>query len=351
MDSYKIKIGDKFIGENSPSFIIAEIGSNHNNDWDMALRHIDAAVESGADAVKFQSFKASKHVSKKLKLPRQKKDEKTIYELLKTLEINRHWHKPLFDYCNKKNIVFFSSPCDYEAVDELDEIGVLLHKIASFDITDLELVKYIAGKSRPIIVSTGMAHWKDIERVVNASESVNNDQIILLQCTSLYPAPVSLSNLKSMSEMRKRFGKIIGYSDHTIGDNIPCAAVAMGAKVIEKHFTLDRGLDGPDHHFAMEPNELKEMVKKIREIELAIGDGHKLGPRKDEIENSKNGRRTIHAAVDIQKGEEIRKEMLTIKRPGLGIEPYKIDHIINKRAKRFIEKDEWITWEMIQKKS
>ena len=344
----KIKVDKKFIGEKEPCFIIAEIGSNHNNDWDLALEHIDAAVSAGADAVKIQTFKADSHVSKKVRLPSDPKGEKTTHGLLKSLEINRDWQEPLFDYCKKNNIIFFSSPCDFEAVDQLDKIGVSIHKVASFDLPDLTLVEYIAKKLKPIILSTGMADWMEIQRAVDICRKAGNNKIILLQCTSLYPAPAQLSNLRSMNVMSKMYNVHTGYSDHTIGDTIACAAVAMGAKVIEKHFTLDRKLEGPDHHFAIEPDELKNMILKIREIESSIGDGLKIGPRSEESENAKYGKRSIHASLNIDSGQIITKEMLAIKRPGFGISPYRINEIINKKAKRAIEEDEWITWDMIK---
>ncbi|MBT4731450.1 N-acetylneuraminate synthase [Candidatus Woesearchaeota archaeon] len=342
-----IKIGGKSIGIRNPCYIIAEIGSNHNNDWDLALAHINSAISSGVDAVKFQTFNAKKHFSSFATTEYNGLKNVKVQDILKELEINREWQKPLYEYCKDRGVSFLSSPCDFEAVDQLEEIGVEVHKIASFDITDLDLVKYIATTGKPIIMSTGLANWIEIQRAVNECRSVNNNNIILLQCTSLYPAPVYLSNLDAIKSIRNRFNVLTGYSDHTEGDLIPCTSVAMGACVLEKHFTLDRSLPGPDHHFAMEPDELADMVKKIRLIEKSFGDGQKTGPRGEETKASIKSRRSVHAARDIPIGCEISSDMLINKRPGYGIEPYLKADIIGKKSKKNICADEWITWDMI----
>lgn len=343
----KVYIGEKMVGDDQPCYIIAEIGSNHNQDWDLAIKTIDAAIDAGADAVKFQTFRAAEHVSKFARMPSYLMEGSSIQDLLKTLEIDRSWHKPLKEYCNKKGIDFFSSPCDFDAVDELAELGVPAMKVASFDLTDLRLIRHIAEKKAPIILSTGLADWMDIQRAVDACHEVGNHDVILLQCTSLYPAPIEMSNLKAMSSMRKAFGLPTGYSDHTLGDTVPCAAVALGACMIEKHFTLDKTLPGPDHSFAMEPGELKSMIGKIRDIESAMGDGVKNGPRGLEIEMAEKIRRSIHAARDIEAGEIITEEMLTIKRPGLGIQPYLLSSLIGRKAGLKIPADHHITWNML----
>ncbi|WP_458700351.1 N-acetylneuraminate synthase family protein [Sulfurospirillum sp. 1307] len=339
-----IKTKNREIGGNKPAYIIAEIGSNHNNDFDIALEMIDKAKEAGVDAVKFQTFKAENHYSKFT--PKHSQHKKNIHELIKELEIDRNWHKKLKNYCDKIGIDFFTSPCDFESIDEMLKLEVPFLKVASFDLTDLKLIEYMAKTKIPLILSTGLATLSDIENAVNTSKKAGNDNIALLQCTSLYPAPAKLSNLNAMKTMQLAFDCVIGYSDHTIGDHIPIAAVTLGAKIIEKHYTLDRTMKGPDHSFAIEPNELKDMVKKIRDIEVSLGDGLKNGPREEEKENF-SLRRSIIATRDLKKGEIITQEDLIIKRPGYGIEPKFYDIVIGREVKEDIKEDEWITWRKI----
>lgn len=341
-----IRIGEHEIGNDKKCFIIAEAGSNHNNDFDKALKLIDVAVEAGADAVKFQTFKADKHYSKKT--PDFDYLEESPYELIKKLELNRNWQKDLKKHCDKKGISFLSSPCDKEAIDQLDNLGVEAFKMGSFDIVDLELLKYMAKKGKPVIVSTGLANYEDILDVVETMKKAENEQLILLQCTSLYPAPANLSNLKGMKVIKDMFGYPTGYSDHTLGIHIPVAAVARGASVIEKHFTLDKNAEGPDHNFALEPDELKKMVNNIRETEKAIGNGYKLGPREEEMDMYKKGRRSIIANVDIKKGTKLTKDKLVIKRPGYGIKPKHLQHVLGMKVKCNIEAESWITWAMLK---
>lgn len=342
-----LKIKNRFIGSGHPCFVIAEIGSNHNQDFALALKHIDKAAQAGVDAVKFQTFKADAHVSKFAEMPSYLKGYDNIHDLIKTLELNRDWQKPLKEYAEEKGLIFFSSPCDYEAVDQLEALDVAAHKIASFDLPDLELIRYIAKTQKPVLISTGLANWMEIQRAVDVCREEGNEQILLFQCTSLYPAPANLSNLSAMQTMRDAFKVITGYSDHTLGDNISVAAVAMGAAAIEKHFTLDRALPGPDHSFAIEPDELKQMVHKIREVESAIGDGSKAGPRAEEMDMYYKVRRSLHAAVDIKKGTLISEDMLVSKRPGFGIQTYLKDIVIGREAKKDIDKDNWISWDLI----
>ncbi|KDE41155.1 N-acetylneuraminate synthase [Nitrincola lacisaponensis] len=341
------KIKDKHVGLGCKSFIIAEIGSNHNQDFELALNLIDKAAEAGVDAVKFQTFRADAHVSKFAEMPSYLKGYENIHELIKSLELNRDWQKPLKEYAEEKGLIFFSSPCDYEAVDQLEKIGVPAHKVASFDLPDLDLIRYIAKTQKPILLSTGLADWMEIQRAVDVCREEGNNQILLFQCTSLYPAPANLSNLKAMQTMRDNFQVVVGYSDHTLGDNIPVAAVAMGASAIEKHFTLDRKMSGPDHAFAIEPDELRIMVRKIREVESAIGDGSKSGPRNEEMDMFHKVRRSLHASKDIKKGTVITEDMLVSKRPGFGVPIYLKDIVIGRVAREDINKDSWISWDLI----
>jgi len=341
----KIKVGSRVLGDGAPCFIIAEIGSNHNQDFGLALKLIDAAAEAGVDAVKFQTFRASDHYSTKTPGFTYLGGQDT-FSLIKSLELNRNWQEPLQKHAKSCNVEFFSSPCDFEAIEQLNNLNVPAYKVASFDLPDLRLIGEMAKTGKPIILSTGMANMKDVERGVKACRNADNDQIVLLQCTSLYPAPNHLSNLRAMDTLREAFGCLTGYSDHTIGSEVPVAAVARGACVIEKHFTLDQSLPGPDHPFAINPSELKEMITRIREIETALGDGIKDGPRAEEREMFEKGRRSLHAKRYIKAGEKITANMLVVKRPGSGIAPYEEANLIGKICKVDVEADQWLTWDM-----
>ena len=341
----KISVGGKHIGEEEPCFIIAEAGSNHNGNLEKAKELIDVAVAAKADAVKFQIYKADSLYSRYTPEFSYLKGQ-NVYELIKDIETPREWLKELASYCEAKSIIFLATPFDFEAVDLLDKY-VPAFKIASFEIVDLELLQYAARKGKPMIISTGMANLGEIEDAINAIKSVGNDDIILLHCNSLYPTPVEVVNLKAMEAMRTAFKVPVGFSDHTLGIHIPVAAVAMGACVIEKHFTLDRTLPGPDHSFAIEPDELKEMVRCVRDVEKAKGKGIK---EKSELESEEmyvKARRSIHAKVYIPKGTKITRDMLIIKRPGYGIKPKFIDIVVGREAKKDIKEDEWITWDMV----
>ena len=341
----KVKIENKLIGEGEPCFIIAEAGSNHNGSLEQAKKLIDVAAEAKADAVKFQIYKAESLYSKYTPEFSYLKGQ-NVYELIKNIETPREWIKELAGYCKDKNIIFLATPFDFEAVNLMDKY-VPAFKIASFEIVDLELLKYAASKQKPMIISTGMANLGEIEDAVNAIKSVGNEDIILLHCNSLYPTPVEVVNLKAMETMKNAFKMPVGFSDHTLGIHIPIAAVAMGACVIEKHFTLDRTLPGPDHSFAIEPDELREMERCIKEVEKAKGSGIK---KKSELESEEmyiKARRSIHAKVNIPKGTKIKKDMLIIKRPGYGIKPKFMDIVVGREAKGDIREDEWVTWDMV----
>jgi sialic acid synthase SpsE len=326
--------------------VIAEIGSNHNQQLDMARRLIDEAARAGVNAVKFQTFRAESHYSRKTPGFGYLGGVDT-HALIKSLELDRSWHGPLKAHAESCGIEFFSSPCDAEAIAELRALDTNAYKVASFDLPDTNLIDLMARAGKPVILSTGMADWMDIQRGVNTCRRAGNDQVILLQCTSLYPAPVELSNLRAMAAMRTAFDCIVGYSDHTLGDQVSLAAVALGACVVEKHFTLDRSLPGPDHPFAMEPDELRLMMRRLRDVEAAFGDGAKAGPREAEREMFEKGRRSIHARIDIPKGTVITADMLVVKRPGLGISPSLMDQVIGRPAAQDIEADQWITWNLI----
>lgn len=331
---------------NSRTYIIAEAASNHDGDLNKAKELIKAAADSGADAVKFQVFKAENHYSKYTPtFSYLRKHQKKTYDIIKSLEINREWTAELMLCAEGNGITFLSTACDIEAVDLLGKLNVAAFKVSSFDLPDINLIRHIAKYNKPIILSTGMANYSDIQLAVNQCMEVGNTSVILLQCTSLYPAPVELSNLKAIETMRQAFGCLTGYSDHTLGDHIPIASVPFGSCVIEKHFTLDKRLPGPDHEFAMEPNELREMIKKIKDIEKAMGDGMKDGPHTEEKEMFIKGRRSLHTTRDIAIGDKIKEGDLCVKRPGYGIPPYLSNQIIGMNVKKAINKDHWIRWE------
>ena len=335
----------KKIGGINPCYLIAEIGSNHNGNFDQACEMIERAAEAGIDAVKFQTFKAKNHYSSKT--PGISLYDKGIYELIEELEIDRSWHTRLADVSRNVGVDFLDSPCDFEAIDLACQVDMPLLKVASFDMVDIRLVDKISSTGRGVIFSTGMANMSEIETAINICRKNNNEKIIVLQCTSIYPAPTGLSNLKAMQTIQTAFDVIVGYSDHTLGDHIPCAAVALGAKVIEKHYTLDRSMRGPDHAFAIEPAELDVMVEKIRDIESAIGNGIKNGPRPEEMEFYEKARRSIIAKRDISEGEIIKNEDVVIKRPGTGIHPSQLPIVIGRKALKDIEVDDPINWDSI----
>lgn len=342
----EIAVGNRTIGDGHPAFVVAEIGSNHDGRLEQALKLIDMSADAGVDAVKFQTFRAAQHYSRRAPGFSYLEGHDT-YSLIESVELDRTWQVVLQRHAADRGVEFFSSPCDLEAVLELHNLAVPIFKVASFDITDASLIRSIAETGKPLVLSTGMASWADIQTALSAAEGVGNDRVILLQCTSLYPAPARLANLRAMASMRAAFGKLVGYSDHTLGDQMALAAAALGACFIEKHVTLDRTLPGPDHPFAMEPRELNTMMQRIREVESGLGDGRKPGPRDEEREMADKGRRSLHARVDIQMGSVIADDMLVVKRPGLGIAPVLREHLVGRKAARLIEQDEWITWDAL----
>jgi sialic acid synthase SpsE len=341
-----MNIGELFAPSNNRTFIVAEIGANHNRSLALAKEMIDAAAEAGADAAKFQIYSAPTLYSAK----NDKSlgyDGARLSELIKNVDTPRGWLPELSEHCEKKGIAFFAAPFDMAAVDELDAVSGLF-KIASFEIVDLPLIRHAASKGKPMIIAAGLANMEEIEDAYNACLEQGNDKIVFLQCASCYPAPVSIMNLRSMDTIKRAFGTVVGLSDHTLGIHISVAAVALGASVIEKHFTMDRKMKGPDHPFAIEPDELKMMARQIRDVESALGDGFKRGPNASEMEMYHMARRSIHAAADIGAGARISGDMLICKRPGYGIRPKYLDWVIGRRASRDISADAWITMDMLE---
>lgn len=333
-----IKIADKIIGKDKPCFIIAEAGVNHNGKLALAKKLIDAAKEAGADAVKFQTFKTENLVSPDA--PKAKYQKETVgkisqFEMLKKLELSEVEFKELQNYAKKSGIIFLSAAFDEDSAEILEKMDVCAFKIGSGELTNHSLLYKIAKYRKPIILSTGMATIKEIEDALKIIYKTGNHQVILLHCTTNYPAKFESVNLRAIESMQKKFKVPVGYSDHTPGLAIPIASSALGAAVIEKHFTLDRKMAGPDHRASIEPQELKEMVDAVRAIELARGDGKKR-PQKEELEMRNIARKSLFTKVNIPKGEEIKEEMLIARRPGTGISPEDLPKIIGKIAKKDI---------------
>jgi N-acetylneuraminate synthase/N,N'-diacetyllegionaminate synthase len=346
----KVKIGNRTVGEGEPVFIIAEAGSNHDRKLAQAKKLVDVAASAGADAVKFQTFSADKIVARigpKAEYMEKVSEKESVYEIFKRIELPREWHQELMEYADKRGLIFLSSPFDEEAVDLLDELGVPAFKVASGELTNLPLVKYMARKGKPLIVSTGAATMEEVKEVVSVVRSTGNKKIVLLHCVANYPAAPEDANLLAMSALKQKFKLPVGYSDHTLGITAPLAAAALGAVMIEKHFTLSRKLPGPDHFYAIEPNELKTMVVGIRAVEKLRGVPIKR-PVKAEEESRKLGRRSIFAKIDIPAGVIIKREMLVILRPAIGLAPKYLESVVGKRAKRVIKEREAITWDKIE---
>ncbi|WAM37241.1 N-acetylneuraminate synthase [Caldicellulosiruptor acetigenus] len=335
--------------DKSKCFIIAEAGVNHNGDINIAKKLIDVAFEAGADAIKFQTFKSENLVTKDApKAPYQESLTwyGTQFEMLKKLELSYDDYKILKRYCDEKGIIFISTPFDFESVDLLEKLDVPLYKVSSGDLTNLPLLKYIARFNKPVIISTGMANLGEVEMAVNTIKKCGNGNIALLHCTSSYPTDYGDVNLTAMLTLKNAFKLPVGYSDHTTGIEVAIAAVAMGAVIIEKHFTLDKNLKGPDHRFSLTPDELKAFIKSIRNVEMALGDGIKRC-LESEKENKFFSRKSIVAKRTIKKGERIEADMVDFKRPEKGLPPTMLEYILGKRAVCDIEKDTFIDFDKI----
>jgi N,N'-diacetyllegionaminate synthase len=342
------KIGERGVGIDEAVYVIAEAGSNHNRDLGLAKELIDVAADAGADAVKFQTYTGSGLYAAETPRFEYLEDERSPRELLDAIALPREWQPELAEHARARRISFFSAAFDDDAVDGLAEIGVPAMKIASFEIVDLPLIRCAASVGVPMILSTGMATYGEIEDALGAVKEAGNRQVALLRCASVYPASAEIMNLRSMATMRKAFGVPVGLSDHTTGMAVPIGAAALGAELIEKHFTLSRELEGPDHAFALEPEELRAMIAGVREVGAAMGNGRLEGPSEAEAgEMYSLGRRSVVAAAAIPSGTPITREMLTTKRPGYGIKPKDIDLLIGRPARVDIELDEVITWEMV----
>lgn len=330
------------------TLIIAEAGVNHNGSLNLAKRLVDEAAAAGADIIKFQTFKAEKLVSKSARLAEYQQQNlgdagDSQYAMLKRLELSREQHKDLLAYCQWKGIRFFSTAFDLDSLDYLHALGLGLWKIPSGEITNYPYLKKIAAYGEPVILSTGMCELSEVETALRVLEGngLRKEQVTVLHCNTEYPTPMRDVNLRAMLEMGRTLGVRVGYSDHTEGIEVPIAAVALGATVIEKHFTLDKAMEGPDHKASLEPQELRAMVRAIRHIEQALGDGHKA-VSESERKNREVARKSIVAACPIRKGELLTEQNLTVKRPGDGLSPMRWEEVLGNRAVRDFQEEEQI---------
>ncbi len=334
-------ISDKKIGEGYPTFIIAELSANHMNDFDIAVKTIEAMADAGADAVKFQTFTPDTitidcdneyfHIKQGTVW-----DGQILHELYEDAYMPWDWQPKLKKVAEDLGLIVFSSPFDKTSVDFLEDMGVPAYKIASFEITDVPLIEYVASKGKPIIISTGIASLEDIELAVKTCLNTGNDKIALLKCTSSYPAPLEEINLNTIPDINDKFCVIVGLSDHTLGGEVSTAAVALGASIIEKHFILDRNMGGPDSEFSMEPHEFKSMVDSIRNVEKALGRvSYELS---DKMKSNREFSRSLFVVKDMKKGEIITEDNVRSIRPGFGLHPKYLKEILGKRINKDLKK-------------
>ena len=347
----KMKIGNRFVGSGEPVFIIAEAGINHNGDLDLAKKMIDETKKCGVDAIKFQVFKAEEFVSDPNNTYTYKSQGTLItepmLEMFKRCEFEVDGWKEIFEYCKNKDIGFFATPQNPSDLDFiLSIVDMPVIKVGSDDLTNLELLGYYAKKNKPLIISAGMAYISEIEDAVNTIQNTGNMDLIVLHCVSSYPTDAEEINLRKMLTIKQAFDVIVGFSDHTIGSAAAVGAVALGAKVIEKHFTLDKNLPGPDHWFSANPDEMRKLVDEIRFIEKALGSGI-IEPTPKELEMRKIARRSIVASKDLSEGDIITGDTVDFKRPGTGLSPKFMEYIIGKTAKVNIKKNEQITFDKL----
>lgn len=350
-----IKIGSKTISKNSPVFIIAEAGVNHNGNLKLAKKLIDAAAEAGADAVKFQTFNpdtlTTKNAAKadyQAKNEKKVKNEESQYDMLKRLILPREWHKELKAYTESRGLVFLSTPFSLDDAIFLRKLGMKAIKVGSTDTENIPYLAEIAKWDLPMILSTGMSALPEIKEAVRIIQKAGNKKLIVLHCTTNYPTPYEEVNLRAITTLQKELKDIsIGFSEHTIGIEVAIASVALGARVIEKHFTLDRNLPGPDHLASLEPRELKQLISSIRHVEAAMGTGRKI-PFASEKKIAEIARKSLVAARDIPAGKKLTAADIAIKRPGTGIKPKYLEKIIGKKSKINLSKDEILNWEILK---
>lgn len=346
-----IKIGNKVVGENAPAFIVGELSGNHNQKYDLAVKTIKAMVKAGVDAIKLQTYTADTITIESDKpdfLITQGTlwDGRTLHKLYEEAYTPWEWQPKLKKIAEDLGVPLFSTPFDNTAVDFLEKMNVPAYKVASFEITDIPLIKYMASKGKPMLISNGVASLEDVKLAIDACKDVGNEQIILLKCTSTYPTPLEDVNLNTMPDLKSRFGTIVGISDHTMGISVPIAAVALGAKVIEKHVILDRSLGGVDSKFSLEPSELEQLVKSVREVEKALGKvTYKLTPK---AFKERDHRRSLYVVKDIKKGSQITNENIRSIRPGFGLHPKYYEDIVGKKVTKDVDKGTRLTWDIVE---
>lgn len=347
----EFEIANKKIGDNYPTFIIAELSANHMNDFDIAVKTIEAMAEAGSDAVKFQTFTPDTITLDCDNEYFQIKqgtvwDGQILHDLYEDAYMPWDWQPKLKKVAEDFGLIVFSSPFDKTSVDFLEDIDVPAYKIASFEITDIPLIEYVASKGKPIIISTGIASLEDIELAVKTCHDVGNDEISLLKCTSSYPSPMDEINLNTIPDIKKRFNVIVGLSDHTLGSEVSVAAIAKGANIVEKHFILDRNMGGPDSDFSMEPHEFKQMVDSIRNVEKALGKvSYELT---DKVKANREFSRSLFVVKDIKKGEIITEDNVRSIRPSFGLHPKYLKEIIGKEINVDLEKGTPLKLEFIK---
>ena len=347
----ELKLVNKSIGNDHPVFIIAELSANHLQNFDLAVDTIKAMKKSGADAVKLQTYTPDTITidsdNEYFQINQGTLwDGKTLYQLYQKAYTPWEWQPKLKKIAEELGLVFFSSPFDKTSVDFLEEMNVPAYKVASFEITDIPLIEYMASKRKPVIISTGIATLADIEEAINACKKMGNNQIALLKCTSAYPAPLDEVNLRTIPNLADTFNTVVGLSDHTLGISAPIASVALGAKIIEKHFILDRKMGGPDAAFSMEPDEFRLMVDTVREVEKALGNvNYNLT---EKTMKSREFSRSLFAVDDIKAGESFTKENVRSIRPGFGLHPRYYGQIIGKKARTDIKRGTPLDWNLIE---
>lgn len=328
-------VNGRLVGPDESCFVIAEAGVNHNGDLHRAFELVDAAVDAGADAVKFQTFNAKQLVTEDAPKATYQQGRtnasETQIQMLSRLELSESDHQALVTHCQTRGIAFMSTPFDHPSVDLLAWLGVPVYKIPSGEITNLPLLEHVAGQGKPMIISTGMCTLGEVEAAVHAVEQAGNREIVLLHCVSNYPADPADVNLRAMTTLNAAFGYPIGYSDHTLGISVGVASVAMGACVLEKHFTLDRTLPGPDHVASLEPAELKDLIDAVRTVELAKGGGRKT-PAASEGDTARVARKSLVAACPIPAGTRLTNDVIAIRRPGTGLPPAMKAHLLDRTA-------------------
>lgn len=346
-----IPIGDLAVGSGSRCFVIAEAGVNHNGSVDLACQLASIARSAGADAVKFQTFKAAKLVTANApKADYQRAStpaDESQYDMLRALELSDASHVEILEHCRKIGILCLSSPFDEESADLLDALGVPAFKVPSGELTNLRLLAHVAGKGKPVILSTGMANLAEVERAVATIREAGNSSIVLLHCVTNYPAAPEDVNLRAMATMAQVFELPVGYSDHTIGNEVAFAAVALGASVVEKHFTIDRSMAGPDHKASIEPQGLADLVRGIRAVEASLGTGRKE-PAASEAATAAVARRSLVAAATILPGTVLTDVLLTVRRPGTGLSPSMRNHVLGRTACVLIPEGTVISTDMFQ---